>query len=186
MSVFYFFFSTNLSIIHFGSLALIWKSERHRVSIQTSLGNYVVLLCSCAIATFKCAFKDFFHVQTGASCVLSSGTIFNQCSSKSFKMNFLQMVQFKLFKTQHYHPMCRVMLHLNWVSSLRSGWFALNRQHFHGLSLISTKKMGEKCDVTAARRNPLPSFPPSPPLSQGQLSSPACSYQRVFLMEWCR
>lgn len=33
------------------------------------------------------------------------------------------------------------------------------------------KKTEKKCDVTAARRNPLPSLPPSPPLSQGQLSS---------------
>lgn len=65
-------------------------------------------------------------------CFIIRNCIFYQCNAKSLKMNFLQAVQFKRFSTQHYHPMCHVVLHLEWGSSLRGGWFALNRQHFHG------------------------------------------------------
>lgn len=67
------------------------------------VGNYAVLLCSYA-SFFKYAFKVlfyfiFFNGNSCKLCFIIRNSIFNQCSAKSFKMNFLQTVQFKLFQT---------------------------------------------------------------------------------------
>lgn len=71
----FFFFNKPVSTIHFGLLALIWKSQRPQVSIQTSQQYYAFWLCSCAsfFYTFKASFA---LMETVASCVLSSGTLY--------------------------------------------------------------------------------------------------------------
>lgn len=88
----------------------------------------------------KFYFIKFFLMETVANCVLSSGTLYLiSVAQKALKWTFFKRFS-SSFSKQHYHPTCHVTLHLNWASSLRGGWFALNREHFRGLSLIFTEK----------------------------------------------